>query len=266
MPHQFDQECHLSQVADGRFRGHVVADWNIGDNPNGGYLVSISLKALKTLLPHPDPISVTTHYLRPGSPDEPCDIHVDVLRSGRTLSTARATLSQNGKERIEVLAAYADLSQSAGVEATSTMAPPHLPDPDACTPRTGDLQGLDLPITSRLDIRLDPDLAVPGASKTAEMAGWIRFTDGREPDTLALPLFADAFPPSPLSMLGKVGWVPTIELTVNLIARPSPGWIQAQFRTDSLAGGRMVESGALWDSSGTLVAQSRQLGLVVPTG
>jgi hypothetical protein len=35
-----------------------------------------------------------------------------------------------------------------------------------------------------------------------------------------------------------------------------------QFRTHDLSDGRMIEDGALWDSQGQLVVQSRQLGLV----
>ena len=72
----------------------------------------------------------------------------------------------------------------------------------------------------------------------------MRLADGRPPDTAVLPLFADGFPPSPFALLGRVGWV------------------QARFETDSLHFGRMIETGWLWDSTGALVAQSRQLGLV----
>ena len=95
--------------------------------------------------------------------------------------------------------------------------------------------------------------------------GWIRFVDGTPPSTLALPLFADAFPPSLFSRFGRVGWVPTIELTVHVRRRPAPGWIQARFECDDLADGRMVESGTLWDSTGRVVARSRQLGLLLTT-
>jgi acyl-CoA thioesterase len=59
-----------------------------------------------------------------------------------------------------------------------------------------------------------------------------------------------------------VGWVPTIELTVHLRARPAPGWLLGQFSAEDLRDGRVIENGALWDSRGALVAQSRQLALV----
>ncbi|MEJ7799056.1 MAG: thioesterase family protein, partial [Ilumatobacter sp.] len=102
---------------------------------------------------------------------------------------------------------------------------------------------------------------VPGHSDDAVMDGWIRFVDGTPPSVLALPLFADAFPPSLFSKFGQIGWVPTIELTIHVRRRPADGWIQARFECDDLVDGRMIESGTLWDSTGRVVARSRQLGL-----
>ncbi|MFT7652596.1 MAG: acyl-CoA thioesterase [Limisphaerales bacterium] len=227
-------------------------------------MVACAMGCIAETLPHPDPITVTTHFLRPGLADEPYQVTVEVLRTGRTMSTARATLSQAGKSRLEVLCAYADLTQSVGVSQELNIAPVDLPPPDKCVGRSEETQGIHLPILDRLDVRLHPQQAVPGGSKTAEMTGWIRFMDSTEPNSQVLPLFADAFPPSVLSALGVVGWVPTLELTVHIRRRPAPGWVRAQLLTEDLAAGRMIESGRLWDSSGALVAQSRQLGLVTP--
>ncbi len=260
---KFDEEVAVTRTGEGRYRGHVDPHWNIGDNPNGGYLVSIALAAMADAVDHPDPVSVTAHYLRPGSPGEVADIRVDIIRAGRSLSSVRATLAQQGKSRIEVLAAFSDLSQPAGVDANMTVAPPDLPPPEECIERDGRTQGVELPIASRLDVRLHPDLAEPGNAESPVMSGWIRFRDDRGPDTRSLVLFCDTFPPSPLGVLGQIGWVPTLELTVHCRRRPAPGWIKAQLRTDDLHEGRMIETGALWDSEGKLVAQCRQLGLVV---
>ena len=259
----FDRETVVSRIEDNLWRGHVHRSWNIGDNPNGGYLISIVIRALAEVLPHPDPITLTTHFLRPGIPDTDCDIAVEVIRTGRTMSTARATLHQDGKARLEVLAAFGDLSVSAGRDAPLTLTPPALPDPDLCIPRSGDTQGIHLPILDRLDTRLHPDHARAGESSVAEVSGWMRFLDQREPDTRSLPLFTDTFPPSPFSMLGVIGWVPTIELTVHVRRRPAPGWVSARMACEDLHQGRMVESGALWDGNGELVGQCRQIGLVM---
>ena len=78
-----------------------------------------------------------------------------------------------------------------------------------------------------------------------------------------LPLFADAFPPALHSRIGRVGWVPTIELTVHVRRRPAAGWLLARLECDDVDGGRMIESGTLWDATGAVVARSRQLGLVL---
>ncbi|MEM7365418.1 MAG: thioesterase family protein, partial [Pseudomonadota bacterium] len=91
----------------------------------------------------------------------------------------------------------------------------------------------------------------------------IRFQDDTPADTLAAVMFLDAFVPSVFGVLGVIGWVPTLELTVHVRRRPAPGWLLGQFRTRDLAEGRMIEDGLLWDSQGQLVAQSRQIGLVM---
>ncbi len=261
---EFETDTAVTRVADNRFRGKVDAGWNIADNPNGGYLLAIIANAISQCVAHPDPLSVTTHYLRPGIPDAECEIDVDIIRQGRTVSTLRATMVQEGKPRLAVLAAYGDLSDVAGVTSDITLPAPDMPAPEECIPRGDMLQGVELALIQKMDLRLHPDHAKPGHTGVPEMSGCARFTDGREPDTRALLLFCDSFPPSVFGKLGSVGWVPTIELTVHIRRRPSPGWIFGVVRTDDLVDGRMIESGSLWDSQGKLVAECRQLGLVLP--
>ena len=273
---QFDEETRLQTSADGSSSGQVSSSWNIGTNPNGGYLVALAVAALRKQMPrHPDPVSVTVHYLRPGLGDQPCQVNCQLLRSGATLSTARASLIQQDKSCLEVLAAFADLASNAdsvsGPKSDSnlpaaplepTLIAPEIPPPEQCIVRSGAEQGVELPIMNRMDIRLHPNEFKAGAAGKPQVTGYMRFLDGRPPDSLALLLFADAFPPSIFGLLGSVGWVPTIELTVHVRRRPAPGWILGQFRTLDLADDRMIEDGALWDSTGQLVAQSRQLAML----
>jgi acyl-CoA thioesterase len=263
---QFDEETRTQSIGPDQFSGHVHQNWSIGANPNGGYLLSLAMSALRQQAPqHPDPLSVTVHYLRPGLPDQPCTIEAKVLRTGRTLSTCRATLVQDGAARFELMCAMGDLGTSS-TPAILSMPPPAIPAPEDCLPRSAGEQGVALPLLDRLDIRLHPDEAQAGSAKQAQVSGWIRFRDGRPADAMSLLLFADTFPPSVFGLLGSVGWVPTVELTVHVRRRPAPGWILGQFRTEDLADGRMIENGLLWDSTGQLVAQARQLALVRTPG
>ena len=262
----FDDDTRLQPLGDATdgqaaFGGQVSPAWNIGPNPNGGYLLALAGRALGLATPgQPDPLSITAHYLRPGLAGQPCRIDTSVLRSGRALSTVRATLGQEGGTRLELLAAMGRLESHGQVPIS--LPPPELPPPEACVGRSAGAQGVDLPILGRLDVRLHPDEARPGATGRARVSGWIRLADGRAPDPLALLLMADAFPPAVFGLLGMVGWVPTIELTVHLRRRPAAGWLRALFWSNDLADGRVIEDGALWDADGQLVAQSRQLALV----
>jgi acyl-CoA thioesterase len=246
------------------FAGQVSAAWNIGANPNGGYLLALAAQAMQQRTPaQPDPLSINVHYLRPGLSGQACRIDTQLLRSGRTLGTVRGTLLQDGLPRLELLAAMGNLGASEAAPAPLlSLPPPQMPPPDDCPGRSAPAQGVGLPILQRLDVRLHPDDAVPGAAGRAELRGWIRFSDGRPPDALACLLMADAFPPAVFGLLGLVGWVPTIELSVHLRRRPVPGWLLGRFWSHDLSDGRVIEDGALWDASGQLVLQSRQLALV----
>ena len=262
----FADETKLTRINENNWCGHINGQWSIGDNPNGGYLVANAMNAIRELAPdHPDPLSVTAHYLRPGVPDSDCDIEARMIRRGRTLTTASASLSQNGKSRIEVLAAFGDLMTPGAANAVKnqlTIPAPVIPKPEDCPVRSAKEQGVDLPLLSRMDIRIHPDQAKSGHGD-ALMSGWIRFQDDTPADTLAAVMFLDAFVPSVFGVLGVIGWVPTLELTVHVRRRPAPGWLLGQFRTRDLAEGRMVEDGLLWDNQGQLIAQSRQIGLVM---
>jgi acyl-CoA thioesterase len=77
---------------------------------------------------------------------------------------------------------------------------------------------------------------------------------------MSLPLIVDAAPPAVLE-LGIAST--TVELTVHLRARPAPGWLACRISTKYVAGGYHEEDFEAWDSAGTLVAQSRQLALLL---
>lgn len=256
----------MRALGDGHYRTRLDAAWNIGDNPNGGYALLAPLRVILDVAAKPDPLSCTVHFLRPSIGDRDADVTARVLRAGRTATYASATMAQDGTTRLVVHAVLGDLAAAAPNAAPGSElapAPPDLPPPDRCVDRRELGQGVDLPILSRLDVRVRPEHVVADRSRAAIVEGWIRFADGTPPQTRWLPLFADAFPPALRTRMGPVGWVPTIELTVHVRRRPVPGWVLARFECDDVEGGRMIESGTLWDSAGAVVARSRQLGLVL---
>lgn len=264
----FDRDIALKpddKAEIGCWRAAVSGRWNIGKNPNGGYLTSIVLEAMTELGGRPDPLTVTTHFMRPGLSGQRAKVRSELLRPGRVGHTMSGSLHQDGKQRLEVLAALGELEPADGSNEHASLLsqPVELPPPEDCLSREGLEQGVGLPILSMLDVRIDPQWAEAGGGSRAEVSGWIRFSDGRPVDTKGLVLFADAFPPSLFSLFGPVGWIPTLELTVHVRRQPTPGWIRAQFSTEDLHNGLLIENGQLWDESGQLVAQCRQLALLL---
>ena len=263
---QVEAESSVRVVGEGHYAARLDAAWNIGNNANGGYAVLPALRAMLDLTAHPDPLSITVHYLRPAEGDGDADVIAGIVRAGRSTTNATATLAQDGTVRLvahAVLGNLAEAAHGAAPDPGLTPAPPDLPPPDRCVDRRQLGQGVDLPILTRLDVRIRPEQVTPDPSSPAVVEGWIRFADGAPPETRWLPLLADAFPPALRTRMGPVGWVPTIELTVHVRRRPASGWLLARFECDDVEGGRMIETGTLWDSTGAVVARSRQLGLVL---
>jgi len=73
---------------------------------------------------------------------------------------------------------------------------------------------------------------------------------------------ADAFPPPVFNTDLPVAWVPTVELTVHIRGSAAPGPPRCSFRSRFVHDGLLDEDGEIWDSTGTLIAQSRQLALM----
>ncbi len=127
---------------------------------------------------HPDPLSVTAHFLRPGTGNAPAHIDTEVLRSGRSVTTTRVSLSQNGTTRLELIAAFGNLVEGTGHDYEISVPPPMIPPPEECVGRSGEQQGVDLVINNRLEMRMAPVDTNSEEPKKAEVSGWIRLLDG----------------------------------------------------------------------------------------
>ncbi|MFE6165773.1 thioesterase family protein [Streptomyces sp. NPDC056486] len=268
---EFDRDTAVTRREPGVYDIELSAGWTIINAVNGGYLLAVLGRALADALPHADPFTVSAHYLTASHPG-PAVIRTDTARAGRTLSTGQASLFQyddEGREveRIRVLASYGDL---AGLpdDVRTTAKPPALPPIEQCfgpqdAPDHSPVPGSSA-ISDRLFLKLDPSTlgwALGQPSGKGEMRAWFGLADGRDADPLSLLLAVDALPPTAFE-LGLSGWVPTVELTVHVRARPAPGPLRVSITTRNLAGGFLEEDAEVWDSGDRLVAQSRQLARV----
>ena len=258
----FDVDTRISPCVgdEGEFLATVTGRWGgITGVPNGGYLLATCIRALGVSMPFPDPIVVSGFFLRPGTAG-PAAIRTSLVRSGRTTAFGEAVLSQDGKDVARAAAAFSRLGAS-GMSYVDG-APPDLPSPQDCV---GVPVGSFGPATiaERVEFRA---ASLPGWSRgqpTGRPSSdfWMRFADGRDADLLALPLLVDSTAPSVLELGASSA---TIQLTVHLRAHPVPGWLACRATTRFVRGGYHEEDFEVWDSTGTLVAQSRQLALVLP--
>ena len=261
----FDEDSRVWPAgADGEFAAELTGRWNgTAGAVNGGYMLATCVRALALGMPFPDPIVVSGFFLRPGSAG-PATVRTSEIRSGRTMAFGESAMSQGGREVARATAAFAKLGdpgRDGPVFLDGT--PPALPPPAECVGVPVASFGL-ASIAERIEFR---SAELPGWFR-GEPSGrpasefWTRFADGREADLLSLLLLVDSTAPSVLELgAGST----TIQLTVHLRAHPAPGWLACRATTRFVSNGYHEEDFEVWDSAGTLVAQSRQLALILPS-
>jgi acyl-CoA thioesterase len=261
---EFDRATAVAPLGDGAWAGAVDAGWFAGRGPNGGYLAAIVLRAMVAELADParEPRSLTCHYLRPPA-DGPVRIEVTVERSGRSTSTLTARLSQDDRQCVLGVAAFA---VEVPAPAAYAGAPPTVPAPEDIAPVDNSSSGLS--IASRFEVRPALGERMFAGAGEAVTGGWLRFADARGTDAVALAMFADAWWPAPWVRLREPVAAPTIDLTVHFRAPRAavalaPGEpVLGVFRSTTAADGFFEEDGELWTRDGVLLAQSRQLALL----
>jgi acyl-CoA thioesterase len=284
----FEQATAVTPRGDGRYRAQVDPGWSTPIAANGGYLAAILVRSIEAhgVTGRDRQLrSLTCHYLRPVTTGT-LDVHVDVIRTGRRISTVRVTASQNGKEAILALAALAVLDlPAAGTwePAPPPVAPAPTPDAPSVDPDSyrQDGAGAWLGATDRTPpvfhrVRVAPRIGgVPFSNRplppgeAPETGGWIALPEPRPIDAAFIALCADVWWPPAFEPLGRPAIAPTIDLTIHVRAdippeglpdQPVLGW----YRSTAAHGGLMEEDAALFLPDGTLLAHARQLAIFMP--
>jgi acyl-CoA thioesterase len=268
---RFDRDTAVRRIGDSTsFHADIAPGWRAGRGPHGGYLAAMLLRALTETVADPtrSPRSLTVHYA--SSPDPgPVQIDVTVERRGRSLTTLSLRLVQEGSVMALALAAFSVPWEAPKADA--------LPMPDVAPP---DLERRDTPRLFKGAPEFTEQLvmqgrvgAMPfiGAEHPMEIGGWIALPEPRPLDSLSLVLFADAwFPPSFIA-LSEPAISPTVDLTIHF-RQPPPrqegpldGMCLSIFNTRLLHEGFFEEDGVIWAPDGSVLLQSRQLGIIMPT-
>jgi acyl-CoA thioesterase len=192
-----------------------------------------------------------------------------IERRGRSLSTTSARVEQDGRLIALALAAFSVPWRGPEIA--------QLPLPDVAPPEPLRVAGTARsfgapPFTDHLVMQ--PRFQPPrfdGEVRPMELGAWLGLAEARPVDALTLAFLSDALLPTPFVAIASPTPAPTIDLTVHFRvampreADPDPHELCfVQMRSGLLHEGFFEEDGVIWAADGTVLAQSRQLALLLP--
>jgi acyl-CoA thioesterase len=262
----FEADTGVEDLGGGHFRAEMSERWWVGKGPNGGYVAAVILRAIQACAaPERAPRSLTVHYQRAPLVGL-VEISVEVEREGGRVTFLSARMTQDGKVQATAQAVLSENWRED--EGFSELVMPdagepgelHTIDPETRASRPNMLQ----------NYRLRPALGEHAFSGGAPYTGaWIRT---REPRLLDAPLaaaFLDTWFPAPFVRLEHPVGAPTIDYTVHFRSPLPPAGAGPEdpylvsFKSNIARHGFFEEDGELWTAGGTLLAQSRQLALLI---
>ncbi len=261
----FADDTALRPAAEGAWEGRLAEGWETPRGPLGGYVMAIMIRGLELAVADPErqARSVTMHFLRVPETG-PVTVRAAVEREGRSLSTVSGRLEQGDRLVGLALAAYSKPWESPLLDESPIpeVAPPDAPEATADSDRGN---APNPPFIQRMIFQRRFGERPFTRADRAEVGGWLGLAEEPPLDPLAVAVLADAWFPAPWPRLAALAPAPTIDLTIHFRSPlPAEGpLLLGRFRTRYVRDGFFEEDGELWSADGTLVAQSRQLGLLL---
>jgi len=252
---QFLSHTAVSARGDSRWQAEVHRGWRIGSVANGGYVLALVGRTLSEALNQPDPLSINAFYLAPVALGE-VEVVVESLSETRSTHFASADLRQEGELKLRATAAYTDLDKLKGPDWTNVTPPDVTSMEDVQASAMSHLE-----IHQSIDMRMVQGGEVFTEGKntgTGEFVAWLAHKDGATPGPIDLLMFADMMPPPIFTLYGAYGWVPTVELTVQVRRKPAAGPLLARQITRQVTRGVAEADTEIWDMNGDLAAMARQ--------
>jgi acyl-CoA thioesterase len=268
----------VTRESPGRFAGDIGEEWNCPVVPQGGMVVATAARAMAAELDDASQSLRSLTVVFAGSVQAgPVEVEVDVLRHGRTMSQARATLRNPGAHAgTSALAVFG--APREGFTFTA-LEPPTVPDIDDC-PRFSDPPppGVEFepwdPWPFWTHFEGAPAIGHAPWEKwepgSAVVANWNRFLDpprldDGQWDPLAVVALCDTMPGAVGEWLGSRNgeWYgPSADFTVHVLDEMRSEWILGVNRVQHAGDGYASVSMEMWDmhiAQPTLVAYATQV-------
>ncbi|MGO3327036.1 thioesterase family protein [Gordonia sp. (in: high G+C Gram-positive bacteria)] len=261
------------------YRARIDPTFTIGPKVHGGSVQMLAAKAAReALLDLADPdartalegvsaIAVASDYLAAPDPAE-VDVAVSIVKRGRTVSLAKVDVTQGGRTMVSSTVTLGRVDAGDAIYRAPDLLGglPSEPADDGLTVDDTALGGI-MHLGRALDLVLDAATfaAARGERGDPVVRGWIRPKDAADQDAdldRDFPVLVCDVSPPVLMNLGMFGWAPTVQLTTYVRRRPAAGWLRFETSTHEVGKGMFDEDHVVLDSTGAVVAQSRQLALI----
>jgi acyl-CoA thioesterase-2 len=254
----------LEELGQGRYRATLSRDWEIW-GPMGGYVAACALRAAGVAGGRPFPAAFSCHYLGVAR-FEPVDIAVETRRSGRSATSQRVEVTQDGRPVLDAMVWSAESVE--GLEHDETVAP-DVPGPDDLLER-GELfpdgSARPFPFWENLEakpVEVEP-VWPPDGPRPARWQEWLRF--------IPTPSFSDPWVDAARSVIlvDLPSWpsahrphawrnppftAPTLDLNVAF-HQPTTGeeWLLCDGAAPLSTGGLFGWTARVWSRSGRLLS------------
>ena len=258
----FDEAIAHTPLGEGRYLTSTPPEWLATSRSPGGLVGAQLFTGLQAMVPDRNfrPRSMTVHLLR-APEDSEYEVHVDVLRSGRTFMSLSGSVIQNGKLIAIGLGGFGTDRPSPEFDEMPmpTVEPPSPGrETEAYVPEFAFPFGNNVVLQDRLGPA--PFTAPDGPM---ERVGWAGFAQRRPVDEAGLVMISD---------IGMMGWwtrldhirtTVTLDHTIHFRSAfnddVSVEMVLMRSRTGLVRGGYLDWDVDIWSQNGALLCQSRQL-------
>jgi len=281
----FEGDATMIATGNNSFSIDFNSHWQVSGALNGGFLMSVALKAAMNCIPL-NPLSFTGYYMNKGLANTNAKIDVQILSKTKSTAVAEVSVTQQGLLRTKYLGVFGDIENMKGIS-HSTLKAPELPPISQCVDGGAMLRKLvnndeNWTIVNGVEFRASAtspyviSFLSDKRGNEAVSECWVGFADGYAPCVRSLAYFSDGIPPCVLN-LTPFTWVPTLEYGAHFWSTPKPSteseatgyfdgkhWLRARFRSDHVINGTLYTDGELWSADGKeLLATSRQIARVL---
>jgi len=255
----------FERVAPLEHRGVIDAGWTQGRGAYGGLVAAMLTRALEADAPKGQALTTLTTALLAPATEGPATIRTEVVRTGRNISSYRASLSRDEQTLATSLATFARPRENALSYRDRPM--PDAPPPEQVRDGPGEHY---IPAFARkFEFRQTHGPRPFSGGAEARVGGWIRLAEENVPlDAALTAAMLDAWPPAAVALSPGHCPVASVDLTYHFLASfpiaIGRDWLFYDARAGHVGGGLSDEHAMLWTADGQPVATSRQLIALFP--